>query len=106
MGTTLALNGAYTLAGALTQYPNDHTAAFDMYEEKMRPLVDRAQKLFPGAPHIISPETAWAIWMLHAIMWVLSVTRINRLPFVFAGPPANAVPVEEYGFEQLPEMER
>jgi 2-polyprenyl-6-methoxyphenol hydroxylase-like FAD-dependent oxidoreductase len=59
IGTTLALSGAYILAGALTHYPDDHIAAFAEYEKKMRPIVDRVQKLIPGMPHLINPETAW-----------------------------------------------
>lgn len=103
MGTTLALNGAYNLAGALTRHPNDHTAAFAEYEEKMRPIVTRAQKLAPGFPHVLSPETAWGIWMLNTITCILCWSGLLNLGFMFLGPPANTVPVEEYGFKQLPE---
>ena len=103
MGTTLALNGAYNLAGALTRYPNDHTAAFAEYEKSMRPIVDRAQKLFPGSPHIMNPETAWGIWILNVIVCFIVWSRVFNLIFLFLGPPADLMPVEEYGFKQLPE---
>lgn len=103
MGTMLALNGAYNLAGALTNHPNDYTAAFAEYEREMRPIVDRAQKLVPGAPHIINPETAWGIWIMHTLISILAWSRLANLLFMFIGPPANIVPVEEYGFKQLPE---
>ncbi|KAK0285247.1 hypothetical protein LTR35_005449 [Friedmanniomyces endolithicus] len=61
MGTTLAFNGAYNLAGAITQHPNDVPAALATYEIKMRPIVDLAQRLPLGgqAPYIINLETAW-----------------------------------------------
>jgi len=51
MGTTLALQGAYNLAGALSQrsMATDYASAFAFYEERMRPIVDRAQKLPLGA---------------------------------------------------------
>ena len=100
MGTTLALNGAYILAGALSQHPDDHTAAFLEYEEKMRPLVDAAQKLaLGGRGHILmNPETAWGVW-------VKNFSGLANLIARFGGPPANAVPVEDYGFRQLPEWE-
>ena len=104
MGTTLALVGAYSLAGALIRYPKDHTAAFAEYEEAMRPIVARAQKLAPGLPRLINPETAWGIWVLNALMIILAWSRVSKLLFMFLGPPANTVPVEEYGFKQLPEL--
>ena len=103
MGTTLALSGAYNLAGALTRHPNDHTAAFAEYEKSMRPVVDRAQKLAPGMPRLVNPETAWGIWVMHAFCGFLAWSRLVTLAFMFLGPPANSVPVEEYGFEHLSE---
>lgn len=104
MGTTLALNGAYVLAGALTRHSHDYAAAFADYEEKMRPLVNRAQKLAPGMPHLINPETTWGIWVLETLMSFLAWSRLALLAFRFFGPPADTVLVEEYGFEQPAEL--
>ncbi|KAL9114876.1 MAG: hypothetical protein Q9227_001119 [Pyrenula ochraceoflavens] len=104
MGTTLALNGAYHLAGALTHHPNDYTAAFAAYEEKMRPIVDRAQKLAPGMPYLLNPETAWGLWILHMIIGFIAWSGVVNLVAKVIGPPANTATVEEYGFRQLPEM--
>ncbi|KAK3073132.1 hypothetical protein LTR53_005564 [Teratosphaeriaceae sp. CCFEE 6253] len=103
MGTALALNGAYNLAGALVQHPDDHTAAFAAYEETMRPIVNLAQKLPLGgrAPYLINLETAWGIWIRNVIAYVVSISGIALLIAKFAGPPADAVPVEEFGFRQL-----
>ena len=103
MGTTLALNGAYNLAGALIRFSNDLDAAFAEYEKQMRPIVERAQKLVPGMPHILPPESAWGVWVMNAIVGFLAWTKLMYLVFMFVGPPANTVPVEEFGFEQLPE---
>ena len=47
MGTTLALLGAYVLAGELARC-DDHRAAFTAYESFMRPHVRKAQRLPPG----------------------------------------------------------
>ncbi|KAI9850490.1 MAG: hypothetical protein M1838_005628 [Thelocarpon superellum] len=105
MGTTLALVGAYNLAGALTRHPDDYTQAFAEYEKHTRPAVDRAQKLVPGMSHILHPETAWGVWTLNAIMSFLTWTRIATLLFMFIGPPADTVSVEEYGFKQLPVLQ-
>lgn len=97
MGTTLALNGAYNLAGSLLQHPNDLAAAFAQYEERMRPLVDRAQKLAPGMPHLMNPEMEWGVRLLNWIMYLLCLSRLHILLFMLgAGPPANFVPVKKY----------
>jgi hypothetical protein len=103
MGTTLSLNGAYNLAGALARHPGDHTAAFAEYEEKMRPVVERAQKLAPGAPYVFAPETAWGIWALHMFCLLINYSRVAVLLAMVWGPPANAVPIEDYGFKHSAE---
>ena len=105
MGTTLALVGAYNLAGAITQHPKDIPAAFEQYEQVMRPVVAKAQKLAPGAPHVFNPETAWGIWFMHAIFWLLGASGIVNVIAKYVGPPANKVPVEDYGFKQLEEWQ-
>lgn len=102
MGTTLALSGAYNLAGCLTRNPDDLNAAFAQYEKKMRPIVDRAQKLAPGMPYLMNPETNWGVWLLNALMWLVTMTGVIQLMFKLgAGPPAHMVPIEEYGFKKL-----
>ncbi|KAI5359934.1 putative FAD-binding domain, FAD/NAD(P)-binding domain superfamily [Septoria linicola] len=105
MGTTLALNGAYSLAGALVRHPDDHLAAFEEYEATMRPLVDRAQKLPLGgkAPYILNPETGRCVQVLHVVLGFICWSGVANLIARFAGPPANAVPVRECGFRQASE---
>ena len=103
MGTTLGLNGAYDLAGALVRHPDNYDAAFAEYEEKMRPLVDEAQAKPPRIVHLLALETAWGIWMLRTFVFILSCSGLPRLMAMFSGTPDNAVPIEDYGFKQLPE---
>ncbi|KAI0121305.1 oxidoreductase [Xylariales sp. AK1849] len=105
MGTTLALNGAYSLAGTLSRHPNDLTAAFAEYEESMRPLVAKAQKLAPGMPRLMNPETAWGVCILHLIACIIDWCKLFALiaRFVPVGPSADFVPVEDFGFKDLPE---
>lgn len=103
MGTTLALDGAYNLAGALNRHPSDLAVAFDEYEADMRPVVVRAQKLFPGMPYIFAPETSWGVWTLNSIIYLLQLSGLPKVMFKFLGPPANTVPVKDYGFRTLPD---
>lgn len=48
LGTSLALVGAYVLAGELQRAEGDYEVAFARYEELMRPYVAQAQELPPG----------------------------------------------------------
>jgi hypothetical protein len=107
MGTTLAFNGAYNLAGALTQHSDDIDTALAVYETSMRPVADLAQALPFGGRGIklIHPQTAWGISILHTIMWFITWSGIASLMFRFkvVGPPADEVKVEEFGFRVLPD---
>ena len=59
MGTTLAITGAYVLAGEIAKQPKDLHAAFKAHKNRMRPFIDKAQKLPPGAPWIANPQSSW-----------------------------------------------
>src|SRR2546423_14141968 len=61
LGTSLALVGAYVLAGELTAHP-DHRPAFTEYETIVRPYVDAGQKLPPGGIRAYAPQSQRAIW--------------------------------------------
>lgn len=105
MGTTLALTGAYNLAGALLQHPDDLNKAFTAYEDKMKPTIVKAQKLAPGMPRLFHPETAWGVWVLNMFVYLIDVSGVASLMFKLgAGPPANHIPVDELGIGDLPEM--
>lgn len=56
---SLALTGAYVLAGELARN-TDHEEAFAAYEAIMRPYVRQAQQLPPGTPRLANPRTSWA----------------------------------------------
>jgi 2-polyprenyl-6-methoxyphenol hydroxylase-like FAD-dependent oxidoreductase len=72
LGTSLALVGAYVLAGELGA-AGDHRVAFDRYDQIMRPYVTEAQKLPPGGVSGYAPSSAPAIRMRAASM--RSMTR-------------------------------
>lgn len=67
IGATLALTGAYILAGELSQYA-DAADAFQSYERIMRPIIDRAQNVPKVAPRLLNPHTRIGIRLLHAVL--------------------------------------
>ncbi|MEU6479135.1 FAD-dependent monooxygenase [Streptomyces sp. NPDC047017] len=55
-GSSVALVGAYVLAGELAAHA-DHTAAFAAYERRMRPFAERNQALATGGGTMVTPTT-------------------------------------------------
>lgn len=89
-GTTLALVGAYVLAGCIATYP-DHREALLHYEKDLRPFVERSQKLLPGVPWIVNPQSALAISVLRNVLWVAGIavntgltTVLGKLAGIFS----------------------
>ena len=70
---SLALIGAYVLAGELSR-TDDHRSALARYEEFMRPHVDSAQDVSPRVLRGANPRTASGIRTLHA------TARLDRKP--------------------------
>lgn len=56
-GSSLAIAGAATLAGALAESPGDHLAAFRRYEAEHRRLVDPKQRNVSTASRLLIPAT-------------------------------------------------
>lgn len=105
MGTTLALVGAYNLAGSLVQHSREPDRAFTAYEQRMRPLVEAAQKLPPGLPKWLFSQTVWGLVVFRWVMWVLWRSGVAYLLARWKGPPADAVGLEEFGFTEVQEWE-
>ncbi|HTN91219.1 MAG TPA: FAD-dependent monooxygenase [Sorangium sp.] len=61
-GTSLALVGAYVLAGELAAAGGDHRAAFARYQDEMRGYVDRSQESALAIAKGFAPETRWEVW--------------------------------------------
>jgi 2-polyprenyl-6-methoxyphenol hydroxylase-like FAD-dependent oxidoreductase len=61
LGTSLALVGAYVLAGELAAADGDHTVGYRRYEQIMRPYVTQAQELPPGGVRSYAPTSALGI---------------------------------------------
>lgn len=68
-GTTLAITGAYVLAGELHKCAN-YSQALKRYEEIMRPYVHDSQDLPPGIPGIVYPDTSWGIKILNTLLFI------------------------------------
>lgn len=79
MGTSLALIGAYVLAGELSRHKHDIPRALESYEKAFRPFVEETQSLPPGIPSILYPETNWGIKLIYTLLGFASWVKLNRL---------------------------
>jgi 2-polyprenyl-6-methoxyphenol hydroxylase-like FAD-dependent oxidoreductase len=85
IGTTLAITGAYVLAGELAR-TDDVAAAFSAYDRAMRPFVEKGQAVPGFAPRLMNPRTPLGIRLLHGALRVASRPALRRLGArVFAG---------------------
>lgn len=73
-GTSLAIIGAYVLAGELSKLmPGEHPAkALEAYERTFRPHVEEVQKIPSFVPAIAHPASAWKRWVLQTFLSTLS----------------------------------
>lgn len=80
-GTTLALLGAYTLAGEMLRHPEDPRGAFTAYERQIGDFVRKCQQipLRGKAPKLALPQTAWGIWTLRTFFRLIMSTRLWKL---------------------------
>ena len=60
--TSLAVVGAYVLAGELAIADGDHTRAFAAYEKAMADYVIRSREFAIGAAKRLLPSSRWGVW--------------------------------------------
>jgi hypothetical protein len=73
------------LAGEVGKHRGDLAAALNGYEEQMRPLINKMQKIPPLVPIMIAPQTAWGIWLRNNIFAFICWSRIPSLLQKFFG---------------------
>ncbi|MCJ1278330.1 hypothetical protein MMC21_006145 [Puttea exsequens] len=100
-GTTLAIAGAYLLAGEVGRHKGNLAAGLRGYEEQMRPIIDDLQKIPPLVPTIFAPQTAWGVWVRNNVFAFIAWTRILEfaqkfLAGAFASTDKNRLPDYEW----------
>jgi 2-polyprenyl-6-methoxyphenol hydroxylase-like FAD-dependent oxidoreductase len=75
MGTSLAITGAYVLAGELSKVTNESNIVDELksFETVFRPFVEETQKIPPLIPDILHPSTRWKRTLLHGFISSLSM---------------------------------
>ncbi|KAI0530400.1 oxidoreductase [Xylaria digitata] len=77
VGTSLAMAGAYVLAGEISKHGNDNIpAALRGYDANMKPLIDGLGQMPSFLPHFLGPQTAWGVWLRNQIFALICWTRV------------------------------
>jgi 2-polyprenyl-6-methoxyphenol hydroxylase-like FAD-dependent oxidoreductase len=83
MGTTLAIVGAYLLAGELSRHDR-HEDAFVAYEKRMRPFVKEVQNLPPGVPWLAHPKSKFGVSVVNIVAGILASHFIKKISKLFS----------------------
>ena len=98
MGTTLAITGAYVLAGELATSP-DHHHAFAAYDRLMRPFVEQVQDLPPGTPGAAHPKSRVAIALLNSVLRVAGSAPARKIGSRLLSPKPPTLELPDYQHE-------
>src|SRR5713101_2580834 len=99
-GSTLAMMGAYILAGELKVALGDHQRAFPQYEQAFRPVVRQEQKQAGSFAKFLVPATPLGLWVqTHLVPLLLppvlvAARRVRGLLPTFSSRPSR---LKDYG---------
>lgn len=100
-GATLAMVGAYILAGELARHDH-YRDGFEAYESVMRPYVESVQDLPPGVPRLAYPKTAIGVSIVNTVMGIIASEPVQKVAGIFSKSEPeeeemmNGKPLPEY----------
>ena len=80
VGTSLAIEGAYILAGELAKIEtaSDVPRAVERFEEVFRPIYAEVEMIPRGFPQLACPQSAWGLWIRDTLMWIVGKTGVYK----------------------------
>lgn len=96
-GTSIAIAGAYVLAGELMEAQGDYQKAFAKYEEQVRPFVKKNQDLSNMSARIMS-DSAYSAWLyrLGALLPARLILFFKNRALRKTTKAANAIILKDY----------
>jgi len=82
-GTSLAIAGAYILAGEIAQHSGDIAAGLKGYEQRITPIVDDMQAIPPGFPVLFAPQTALGIRLRNMLFKIVAWVMRHKASFAW-----------------------
>lgn len=95
VGATLAVVGAYILAGELATH-TDTAAALTSYEQRLRNFVENAQDIPKIAPRLANPHTQLGLAVLHGTLKVASAPGVRDLFGKLLAGKAKEIDLPDY----------
>lgn len=93
-GSSMAMAEAYTLAGELNAAGGNHVTAFQAYERRLRPYVERKQKAARGFAKSFIPRTPVGLWLRNATLNAASALRLTG--FLFGAQLRDSLKLADY----------
>jgi 2-polyprenyl-6-methoxyphenol hydroxylase-like FAD-dependent oxidoreductase len=78
-GSTLAMVGAYILAGELKQANGDYKIAFEQYQNIFKPFMSKKQKAAQSFAKSFVPKTNFSIWLRNLVFKLMSLPFVAQL---------------------------
>lgn len=78
-GSTLAMVGAYILAGELKQANGDHQVAFSKYQNIFKPFIEDKQKKAQGFAKSFVPKSKFGIWKRNIGVKLMSFDFVSKM---------------------------
>ncbi len=94
--TSLALVGAYVVAGELASNAGDHDSAFDRYQNELRSYVARGQNLAKGNAIGLIPRSRTQIWFRNQTIRALPYLPWKGMITGGVQKAANAIKLKDY----------
>jgi len=80
-GSTLAMVGAYILAGELKQANGNYKTAFGNYENLLKPFMIKKQKAAQAFAKSFIPKSNFGIWLRNKVFKLMSLPPVAKLLF-------------------------
>ncbi|KAF4548947.1 FAD-binding domain-containing protein 10 [Elsinoe fawcettii] len=77
MGTSLAMIGAYILAGEINKSAEDVDGALQRYQDIMHPYAKKIQQIPRSMPKLANPMSAWGVKVQLTILSIVSTLKID-----------------------------
>jgi 2-polyprenyl-6-methoxyphenol hydroxylase-like FAD-dependent oxidoreductase len=77
-GSTLAMVGAYILAGELKEAGGDHQAAFEQYQIIFKPFMEKKQKAARSFAKSFIPKSDFGIWLRNKVFKLMSSSFFSK----------------------------
>lgn len=78
-GSTLAMAGAYILAGELKNAKGNYKMAFKNYEEIFKPFISEKQKSAQGFAKSFVPKSNFGIWVRNQALKLMSLSFVSKM---------------------------